>query len=179
MVVLGQLVVAGHVEAEVGLELLQERRVDARLVVGLAQAIGVAHRADEVTGGTDPLNPDSDGDGILDGTEIGMTEPVSDDTDPTVFVPDLDPNTTTDPLDPDTDRGGVSDGVEDANHNGRVDPGEPDPNITDDDFPETPLDLSGLTAQGSGGCAGGDASAWALFGGLAFALVSRRTIRRV
>ena len=134
---------------------------------------------DEVTGGTDPLNSDTDGDGILDGTEIGMTEPISDDTDPNVFVPDLDPNTTTDPLDPDTDRGGVSDGVEDANHNGRVDPGEPDPNITDDDFPETPLDLSGLTAQGSGGCAGGDASAWALFGGLAFALVSRRTIRRV
>ena len=45
-----------------------------------------------------------------------------------IFHPDLDPTTTTDPLDPDTDDDKKMDGVEDANHNGRVDPGETDPN---------------------------------------------------
>jgi len=134
---------------------------------------------DEVASGTDPLNPDTDGDGILDGTEIGMDEAISDDTDPAVFVPDLDPSTTTDPLDPDTDHGGIRDGVEDADHNGRVDPGETDPNIEDDDLSEPPLDLTGLSAQGSGGCTGGASSAWALLGGLAIAFAVTPRSRRV
>jgi hypothetical protein len=41
---------------------------------------------------------------------------------------DNDPTTTTDPTNQDTDRDRVVDGVEDANRNGRVDPGESDPN---------------------------------------------------
>ena len=44
------------------------------------------------------------------------------------FQPDLDPSTTTDPNKADTDGDKLLDGTEDANHNGRVDPGERDPN---------------------------------------------------
>lgn len=40
----------------------------------------------------------------------------------------MDPLTTTNPLKLDTDGDGVSDGVEDTNHNGKIDPGETDPN---------------------------------------------------
>ena len=66
---------------------------------------------------------------MQDGTEIGLTDDdVGDDTDPSVFQPDLDPSTTTDPLDSDSDDDGWLDGEEDANHNGRVDGGERDPN---------------------------------------------------
>ncbi|MCE9667574.1 Ig-like domain-containing protein [Myxococcus stipitatus] len=85
-------------------------------------------------GETDPNDADTDGDGIQDGTEKGLTEPEGDDTDNTVFIPDADPTTTTDPLDVDTDGGSVRDGVEDANHNGRVDAGETDPNVAEDDL---------------------------------------------
>jgi len=81
------------------------------------------------TNETDPCNIDTDGDGIQDGTELGYTlADIGPDTDTSVFQPDLDPTTTTDPLDPDTDGDGISDGEEDTNHNGRVDPGETDPN---------------------------------------------------
>ena len=82
------------------------------------------------------LDPDSDNDDLLDGTELGVTEDTRHpDTDVSAgnFVPDADPTTTTDPLDPDTDRGGVPDGVEDTNKNGRIDPGERDPNNPADD----------------------------------------------
>ena len=85
---------------------------------------------------TDPCNIDTDGDGIQDGTELGITEPVADPdgdghllgTDIGVFIPDTDPTTTTDPLNNDSDGDGAWDGTEDANHNGRVDAGETDPN---------------------------------------------------
>ncbi len=81
---------------------------------------------------TDPCNPDTDGDGILDGTEVGLTtDDIGPDTDTDVFVPDADPNTTTDPLDSDSDNDGESDGEEDANHNGKVDAEETDPNVSD------------------------------------------------
>ena len=51
----------------------------------------------EIGLGTDPLNPDTDGDGIYDGTEYGLTTPESADTDLSAgfFVPDADPTTTT------------------------------------------------------------------------------------
>jgi outer membrane protein OmpA-like peptidoglycan-associated protein len=87
-------------------------------------------------GDINALDPDSDDDGILDGTELGVTDDERDpDTDPGAgnFVPDADPTTTTDPRNRDTDRGGVPDGTEDANHNGRVDAGERDPNNAADD----------------------------------------------
>ncbi|HLL55830.1 MAG TPA: Ig-like domain-containing protein, partial [Myxococcaceae bacterium] len=80
------------------------------------------------------LDPDSDNDGLFDGTELGVT---SADTATDVrkgnFVPDADASTVTNPLDRDTDRGSVSDGAEDSNHNGRIDPGERDPNNPADD----------------------------------------------
>ena len=81
-------------------------------------------------GETDPCNPDSDGDGVQDGTEAGYTsDDIGPDTNTSIFQPDLDPTTTTDPLLGDTDGDGRLDGQEDANHNGRVDPGESDPNV--------------------------------------------------
>jgi hypothetical protein len=81
-------------------------------------------------GETDPYNFDSDGDGLPDGLEKGLTAPENPDaTDLGAghFIADLDPSSTTDPDNPDSDGDGIPDGVEDANHNGRVDPGEGDP----------------------------------------------------
>ena len=81
-------------------------------------------------GETDPCNPDSDGDGIQDGTERGVTsKDVGPDTNPEVFIPDADPNTTTDPLDPDCDNDGKLDGEEDTNFNGKIDDGESNPKM--------------------------------------------------
>ncbi|XXF76448.1 Ig-like domain-containing protein [Myxococcaceae bacterium GXIMD 01537] len=85
-------------------------------------------------GETSPLLADTDGDGLADGTELGLTTPQGSNTDPAHFTPDADPSTTTNPLDDDTDNGGVLDGVEDANHNGRIDVGETDPNKASDDI---------------------------------------------
>jgi parallel beta-helix repeat protein len=109
---------------------------------------------DEVEGTppTDPTNPDTDFDGVFDGTELGVTQvPSADsDLDAGVCVLDEDPDTTTDPTNPDTDGGGEQDGEEDRNQNGRVDPGESDPNVAGDDDPD-----SGLRARGGAffGCA--------------------------
>ena len=88
---------------------------------------------------TDPCNIDTDGDGIQDGTEMGIIVGVADPdeagplsgTNTSVFQPDLDPQTTTDALLVDTDSDGQSDGEEDTNFNGRIDPGESDPNVSD------------------------------------------------
>ena len=63
------------------------------------------------SGETDPCSIDTDGDGIQDGTEIGITGSVPDPdgdgpllgTDTSIFQPDLDSTTTTDPIDDDTD----------------------------------------------------------------------------
>ena len=82
------------------------------------------------SGETDPNNPDTDSDGLQDGTELGFTaEDIEPGTDTAFFQPDLDSSTKTDPLNPDTDGDGLEDGIEDANLNGRVDPGETDPTI--------------------------------------------------
>ncbi len=92
---------------------------------------------------SDPMNPDSDGDTLLDGYEITLgTSPTACDSDsdglgdalemqvfgttldknnPCTHL-DSDPSTGTDPLNPDTDGDGqYLDGREDANANGRVD----------------------------------------------------------
>ena len=76
--------------------------------------------------GTSPVNPDTDGDGILDGVELSHTP------------------TPTNPLSWDTDGDGRGDGDEDANHNGRVDPGETDPRIADG-----PVDNGSNSATGN------------------------------
>jgi MYXO-CTERM domain-containing protein len=104
--------------------------------------------------GTDPQNPDTDGDGLRDGVEVNGTN----DTDP--LDPDTDgdglcdgPNSVTgicgggedetanggtepdetNPTLPDTDGDGISDGVEDENRNGDVDAGETNPVDPDSD----------------------------------------------
>ena len=68
---------------------------------------------DEAEHGTDPLNPDSDEDGILDGTELNTTG--------------------TDPTNPDSDSDGLPDGDEDLNQDGVVDDGETSPSNPDTD----------------------------------------------
>jgi large repetitive protein len=91
------------------------------------------------------LDPDSDNDGLFDGTELGITtaSPATDTTKGN-FIPDADPTTKTDPLDADTDNGSVSDGNEDLNHNGRVDMGETNPNVMNDDVAPTDTDMDGI-----------------------------------
>ncbi|MDA3897153.1 MAG: zinc dependent phospholipase C family protein [Desulfobacteraceae bacterium] len=89
----------------------------------------------ESSGYTDPNDSDTDGDGIQDGTEIGLTlAHIGPDTDTGLFQPDLDNTTTTYPLQPDSDYDGLTDGQEDANANGMIDAGERDPNNRDYSF---------------------------------------------
>ncbi|RKG89288.1 cell envelope biogenesis protein OmpA [Corallococcus sp. CA049B] len=68
---------------------------------------------EEVAEGTDPNNPDTDGDGIPDGIEVKVGG--------------------TDPLDDDSDDDGILDGNEDKDHDGVVDADETDPNNPDTD----------------------------------------------
>jgi MYXO-CTERM domain-containing protein len=92
------------------------------------------------------LDVDSDNDGIFDGTEAGIVTPgAGTDTTKGTFIPDADPTTTTSPVDPDSDDGGVRDGSEDANHNGKVDTGETDPNDPADDIDVVDTDLDGVS----------------------------------
>ena len=64
--------------------------------------------------GLDPFNPDSDGDGLMDGIEVHGQNP-------------------THPLSSDTDGDGLSDGEEDTNANGIRDANETDPSNADSD----------------------------------------------
>ena len=66
-------------------------------------------------------NPDTDGDGLLDGDEETNMNRIVD-------------SWETDPCRWDTDGDSIGDGDEDANHNGVVDPGETDPREEDTDF---------------------------------------------
>src|SRR5690606_10561768 len=98
-----------------------------------------------------PLDPDSDGDGIFDGTEAGKGCSEGDtDADAGQCIPDADEGeTTTGVLDPATDKGRGPDGEEDTTRNGAVDPGE-----------RGPLDPTGgvvVPAPGEGGAGGGGA----------------------
>ncbi|MEW5738728.1 MAG: hypothetical protein AB1938_07360 [Myxococcota bacterium] len=80
---------------------------------------------------TDPCNSDTDGDGVVDGVELGKT--MSPSAACTGFVGDAQPNTKTIPTVPDTDGDGLSDGQEDADKNGRVDANETHPARMDTD----------------------------------------------
>ena len=81
---------------------------------------------------TSPLIFDTDGDGLFDGLELGLTSGIADvdgpgplkATEPGRFYADLDTTTNSDPRLWDTDADGSGDGVEDNNLNGRQDPGE-------------------------------------------------------
>ncbi len=107
---------------------------------------------DELAQGSDPLDADSDDDGlldgadpgpracdtdrdgVLDGTEAGVVTPHPDtDVAAGCFVADADPLTTTDPADADSDDGGLSDGGEDRDGDGAVGPWETDPSDGGDD----------------------------------------------
>ena len=99
---------------------------------------------DEASLGTNPFNGDTDGDGLQDGKEIGLTNAGPDSFGgPISFTPDLDPSTTTNPLNPDTDGDGLTDGQEDPNLDGAsprtiggtgtTGSGETDPNNPDTD----------------------------------------------
>jgi clumping factor A len=104
-------------------------------------------------GKVNALDPDSDGDGLLDGTELGLDcENGATDTQQGNCIADADGgDTVTNPLDPDTDRGGVKDGAEDANHDGKVDSGETDPNDASDDDPGMGMGGAGGEGTGVGG----------------------------
>ena len=80
---------------------------------------------------TDVSDPDSDGDGIVDGIELGVTSSVAMSGCPPLA--DADPSTTTLPTAVDSDGDGISDGLEDANQNGAVDALELDPRRPDSD----------------------------------------------
>ena len=94
-----------------------------------------------------PLDDDSDNDGIKDGTEAGRDcKGQGTNAAAGKCIPDADSGaTTTHVLIADSDRGGVSDGEEDKNKNGKVDPGERDPNDASDDssFCKTDKDCGG------------------------------------
>ena len=81
----------------------------------------------EATLGTDPNNPDTDSDGIQDGTEVGpdVTNPLDEDGDGIIDA--LDSNTL------DTDEDGVNDQQDPANEN---------PCIPDNSSPDCPVDLA-------------------------------------
>jgi hypothetical protein len=82
--------------------------------------------AQEREAGTDPSRRDTDADGADDGVEagsMGSADPAC----PAGSGQDLDPSTTSNPLDNDSDDDGLLDGQEDTNGNGRIDPGELNP----------------------------------------------------
>ena len=83
-------------------------------------------------GETDPLDDDTDGDSLNDGLESGLSVPQGFGTAGT-WQPDTDSGTTTDPRDPDTDSDGLLDGFEDADGDGSQDLVETDPNDPDSD----------------------------------------------
>jgi protocatechuate 3,4-dioxygenase beta subunit len=64
--------------------------------------------------GTDPNNPDTDGDGISDGDEVNKfhTNPLNPDTEGDGIPDGLEIKLGTDPLNPDTDGDGIPDGIE-------------------------------------------------------------------
>lgn len=106
---------------------------------------GLSDGAEVMVQNTNPLSPDSDGDFLFDGTERGVTAPVTGtNVGAGFFVADADPTTTTDPNDFDTDNGTAADGFEDLNHNGKIDPGETNPNNPADD-PSCSGPLTGVT----------------------------------
>ncbi len=78
---------------------------------------------------TDPARADTDGDGLPDGVEAGAVAPGPDAACTYAAAAfDAHPASRTSACSADTDGDGIHDGVEDSNRNGRVDPGELNPN---------------------------------------------------
>lgn len=108
---------------------------------------------DERAASLDPSDPDSDHDGLFDGTELGQSCSL-----PTTdaaaghCVADGDGGaTTTNPLLADTDGGGAIDGDEDTDHDGVVDDGERNPLDPSDDLPgeDAGVEDAGVADAGS------------------------------
>lgn len=95
---------------------------------------------------TSVADPDSDGDGILDGIEVGRTSSVAMSGCPPLA--DADPQTTTLPTVADTDGDGIDDGLEDANQNGAVDPLELNPRSRDSDGDGLPDEVEDRNLNG-------------------------------
>jgi hypothetical protein len=106
------------------------RRIDTDCD-GLLDGASLGGFLGEAMFNTDPTKWDTDGDGLPDGLEVGVTAWPDATNCPAQFL-DADPSTTTNPINPDTDGDGIPDGAEDANQNGKVDPGELDPNNAND-----------------------------------------------
>ncbi len=87
---------------------------------GVVQALDAASDSDsdgllnsvEVTQGTDPLNPDTDGDTLSDGDEVNthLTDPLDTDSDDDGLTDGAEVALGTDPNDPDHDADGICDG---------------------------------------------------------------------
>jgi hypothetical protein len=80
---------------------------------------------------THPGLTDTDEDGLQDGLELGITEPVAGT--PCTLTPDASALLKTNPVNPDTDGDGLKDGVEDANKNGKAELTETHPLLKDTD----------------------------------------------
>jgi gliding motility-associated-like protein len=122
--------------------------------------------ADEVTNGTDPLNPDTDGDGTPDNTDDFPLDPLedtdtdgdgigdnSDTDDDNDGVSDADEVTDgTDPLDSDTDNDGLSDSEEITEGTDPLDPDTDGDGVSDstDDFPLDPSSGGETDTDGDG-----------------------------
>jgi len=66
---------------------------------------------DEVKRGTNPLNPDTDGDALRDGDEVRIgTNPLKQDTDGDGLIDSAEPGPCPNPLNPDSDQDGIIDG---------------------------------------------------------------------
>jgi len=89
--------------------------------------------------GTDPDNPDTDGDGLKDGLEVDGTD-----------------GSTTDPLEPDSDDDGLLDGEEDKNGNGAVEGDDNRNKIWDDEEVWLETDPNNPDTDGDGVLDGDD-----------------------
>ncbi len=110
--------------------------------------------SDEMVLGTDPNDPDTDADGVMDGSEIFVfgIDPLDPDTDGDGLSDGDEVNTHgTDPLNPDTDGGGILDGDEVASGTDPLDPS--------DDLPPPAL----LTLEGPVPGVAGMRNDWAAF----------------
>ena len=114
------------------------------VVEGDRDGDGLGDAQEEIVG-TDPDNPDTDTDGLLDGEEVLTwgTNPLNRDTDGDILLDGDEVRTyKTDPTNPDTDGDGIPDGVEVANGTNPLDPLDPPPTTT----PTTTLPTSTATS---------------------------------
>lgn len=144
---------SGTVAGQGDLEAFADRAPDtgdASYLIGSQADPGVDYDQDGVddrdeinTHGTDPVDADTDNDGLTDGEELALeTDPLDADTDNDGVLDGTEVDEGTDPLNPDTDGDGVDDGLE---RSAGTDPGVKD---TDgdgiDDFTELELGLDPL-----------------------------------